>query len=95
MPPGSALENPGQHQFVYDHLGNRVYDLLEKKYLIPQPRQLRMEDPTKGYPSSTQPGGQPVAPDGYWATDPTTGQQYFVVDGRIIQLGDRKEQALQ
>lgn len=82
-------------RYVYDAKGNAVYDLKYKMYLTqppPVPTATRNEDTPRVY--ATQPPPPPTHPapassSGYWAIDPTTGQQYYVVDrdGRGVQWG--------
>lgn len=84
-------EKPDPDRYVYDNQGNPVYDLKYKVYLTQPPPVVaaaRNEETPRVY--ATQPPSAPAhsvaaPPTGYWAVDPTSGQQCYVVDGRIVQ----------
>lgn len=76
---------PEQERYVYDSQGNPYYDLKYKIYLPQPPPALRSEETPRVY--TTEPSAVPAPPasaptPGYWAIDPVSGKQYYVVNGR-------------
>ena len=74
-----AHEKPDPERYVYDSQGNPYYDLKYKMYLTQPPPATRSEETPRAY--ATEPPASAPAP-GYWAVDPASGKQYYVINGR-------------